>query len=746
MYSTIPVVMESEEHFVQEHWGNASGRMGQGEHWCTYRCHPRHVSKPSWISVSSKIGNFGYRNDGAESSCSLSDSHYGSGLQSTVSLRFFASLAHAGLLNPLTIAFVFAFGAFWRLSHRRLVIERPTKAPFRFGWFIGRRRSTQRGCACWRRVEQYEVGETPAFFILCWTALRSSGAHAHLNVCPMLFQNLSATCVASIKSVIQALDDRFWAAVSALRSFWSTRHAAVTGNQQGARQNQGGFAWRELRSDYSLEGEQQAPKNLGSSLKATRNPKTPRHVKHQDLGAMENLDYQIHSSRTDSSTRFNDLLDLFPMELVIRIFATYVAPRTREAHRPPETDPKAPVTLCGVSKRWKDLVYSLPEFWTVIGFDATVGAAPWVSDLNFWLTRSASHLLTVDVSVGDRPDVVALDALFAHSARFRSLTLTATSFSWWKDIKGGPFPKLQRLFTQRHPRVRGPSESFLPLLYSHGLITYRHPTTGVDALLPLYGHRMRRLMFEGTYPPPSGIFPVLLACPLLEELDLTVTKSTESATGLPSFPAPVLLTELAVLAVRSSAGSARFFQHLETPGLQILVLSGTQDSPSLDGLETGFLLLFLRRCARLTCLIVIGDFFQKEESLDDVISQLPSSIRLIDLRLAVTERTVALLTIGATTRPLLPNLKQLGLTIREGCTDEKIVNMVASRRANGNSLPSAIDSDSASPTTRNEVAVARLSYVRISRSPASDPAAMLKLDGMRSEGLAFGGTFFVPSG
>ncbi|KAH7931309.1 hypothetical protein BV22DRAFT_10063 [Leucogyrophana mollusca] len=357
---------------------------------------------------------------------------------------------------------------------------------------------------------------------------------------------------------------------------------------------------------------------------------------------------------------------LLPSELVEKIFHLCV-PTHKHLHLAEvitgcrngsghNTTTEAPVLLCRVSKDWKDLVYSCPALWANICAHSHPAFGN-LDAMNAWLVRSGSFPLTVCLSLSFTNHTGAFTALFAHSARIRSLSLINIAGDVSRNFAPAlPFTQLEAFSIEspssmiHHPKL---FKTVTPILLSAPrLHDVKWAFDEYPSPLLAIGSQIKELdltSFHNT----SEISDILRSCPHLVELSVNKHSWAHPATqpnqdavvladlkilhtsqfSMPGFVAPVL----------RSVGFSGHDGHLPS------LISFLRHSPHLDDVAVS---LQLDSRADLTELI----------SSIQSISQLEINFRTADPS-AITHQTLAALTYaqGDQNICILPNLQRLEL-------------------------------------------------------------------------------------
>ncbi|KIJ08119.1 hypothetical protein PAXINDRAFT_18722 [Paxillus involutus ATCC 200175] len=373
-----------------------------------------------------------------------------------------------------------------------------------------------------------------------------------------------------------------------------------------------------------------------------------------------------------------DPLKVLPPELVEYIFHLWlldsIYPHTKSSHS------QLPVSLCLVSKSWRDFIYASPLLWAHIIIEVSQGAAPTLHALRAWLERSQSAPLFLDILIGEKPDRDALRVLLAESSRFYHLTLGIFDLSWCNDIPTQDFTQLRKLTV--HTEFQIPTRiGELSAVFSSAprLCHVNWCSSGDPELVKVIGHQLHFLEFTVTHLPVTRLLEVLAACPNLCSVVVTLQGEHEY-TPLPPRER-ILLPELRSLSLYENRDLTGVLWSVQAPLLSRLEVHWRHPNGHECGLDA--LQSLLAYCPNLEE-ITLGKFILTEDGL---ISIIINNQNLLVLTVTaewwqtsfITHRTFELLTRQAHGIYALPHLERLELGGALHVADEVILRMIESR-------------------------------------------------------------------
>ncbi|KAF8962747.1 hypothetical protein BDZ97DRAFT_1662631 [Flammula alnicola] len=263
---------------------------------------------------------------------------------------------------------------------------------------------------------------------------------------------------------------------------------------------------------------------------------------------------QTNKSHTGqkSSSQLPSYISLLPPEILAEIF-TYCIPDERF---PIPCQTEAPLLLTHVSAQWRALALSIPDLWTALHINYKDPAED-ISATNIWLSRSGNKLLSLSIAIdfAEQAQQEILDALCRPSKRWKHVRFDFRHlFCPPIDISNTNVSPITRLLTSA-PKLRE--------------VTWVDDLADTDTLLKLPLGRLTRLslsMDHGTL----DYLQVLNQCYNLEHIRITRPFSLT-----PHAQTPLFLSKLTSLNITCDVTD--ILDHLVLPALREVRIYGESD-------------------------------------------------------------------------------------------------------------------------------------------------------------------------
>ncbi|KIJ13885.1 hypothetical protein PAXINDRAFT_13211 [Paxillus involutus ATCC 200175] len=373
-----------------------------------------------------------------------------------------------------------------------------------------------------------------------------------------------------------------------------------------------------------------------------------------------------------------DPLNVLPPELVGYILHLWlldsIYPHTQRSHS------QLPVSLCLVSKSWKDFIYASPLLWAHIILEASQGAVPNLHTLRARLERSQSAPLFLDILVGEKPDRDALRVLLAESSRFCHLTLGIFDLSWCDDIPIQGFTQLRKLTVHTGFQIPTRVDDLSPIFSSAlRLRDVSWFSAGDPGLVGVNGRQVHFLDLTIFHIPVTRLLEVLTACPNLRNVVITFQGEHEYVAIPPR--GRILLPELRSLVLDGTGHLACILRGIQAPLLSHLDVKWWYHNGRQCGLEA--LHSFLAYSPNLEE-IALRKLLDTEDGLISVITNNKNLLRLTVAAERwqtsfITHKTFELLTRQEHGKYALPHLENLVFRGGLDVPDEVILRMIESR-------------------------------------------------------------------
>ncbi|KIJ13884.1 hypothetical protein PAXINDRAFT_100409 [Paxillus involutus ATCC 200175] len=373
-----------------------------------------------------------------------------------------------------------------------------------------------------------------------------------------------------------------------------------------------------------------------------------------------------------------DPLNVLGPELVGYIFQLWlldsIYPHAKYSHS------QLPVSLCLVSKSWRDFMYASPLLWTHLILEASQGAVPTLHALRARLERSQSAPLFLVILIGEKPDRDALRVLLAESSRFYHLTLGIFDLTWCDDIPIQGFTQLRKLTVHTGFQIPTRVDELSAVFSSAPCLCYVNWfSTGDPGLVEVNGHQLHFLDLTVFYLPVTRLLEVLAACPNLHDAVITFQGEHEY-TPLPPRER-ILLPELHSFSLYGNRDLTGVLRGVQAPLLaRFEVHWGHPDGHEcdLDALQS--LLAYSPHLEEIS----LGSFIVTEDGLISVITN-NKNLHALTVTIEwsqtsfITHRAFELLTRQAHGEYALPNLEKLEFRGALDVADEVVLRMIESR-------------------------------------------------------------------
>ncbi|KAH7888271.1 hypothetical protein F5I97DRAFT_979152 [Phlebopus sp. FC_14] len=375
-----------------------------------------------------------------------------------------------------------------------------------------------------------------------------------------------------------------------------------------------------------------------------------------------------------------DPLEALPPELVGDIFRCWLL---SELYPHPEcSDSQYPVTLCRVSKAWKNFVYASPLLWAHVIIRVSQNSVPSAQVLRERLARSQNAPLFVEAVIEEQPDKEVLRVLFGQCSRFRELTLAVQDLSWWNDMSMKPFTKLRKLCvrTWTRPGILVKEDELGDIFTSAPLLRHVHwHSTADPGPISISGSRLHHLDLVAFRVPVTRVLDILAACPNLR----TVTVSFMDENPVPPpLKERITMGALESLELCGSKHLTCLMDSIRAPLLAKFDIHWARCNRGTCGAQS--LQSFLDYSTRLQELI-LNEFLTTEDGLISMISRHTHLTRLVviaepERKNLITNKTFEVLTRRQEHRTdALPRLVELVLRGGVSVEDEVLCKMIESR-------------------------------------------------------------------